>query len=100
MKQITILGATGSIGQSTLDIIALHPDRFELYALTANTNQQKMLQLCHRFKPNFVVMRDPDSALQLEHSLNDSSITVLDGEAGLEQVAAADEVDRMSLIHI
>ncbi len=93
MKQVTILGATGSIGQSTLDIIARHPDRFELHALTANTSQQKMLQLCHRFKPKFVVMRDSDSALQLEHSLNDSSITVLNEEAGLVQVAAADEVD-------
>ncbi len=79
MKQVTILGATGSIGQSTLDIIARHRDRFELYALTANTSQQKMLQLCHQLKPKFAVMRDADSALQLEHSLHDSSTTVLSG---------------------
>jgi 1-deoxy-D-xylulose-5-phosphate reductoisomerase len=93
MKKVTILGATGSIGQSTLDIIARHPQRFELYALTANTNHQEMLRLCTRFKPKFVVMRDQDSAKLLEHLLNDSPIKVLSGEEGLVQVAAQDDVD-------
>ena len=93
MKKVTILGATGSIGQSTLDIIDRHPDRFALYALTANTSHQEMLRLCTRFNPKFVVMRDLDSAQLLQHSLKGSSITVLSGEEGLMQVAAEDEVD-------
>ena len=62
MRQVTILGATGSIGQSTLDIIARHRDQFELYALTANSNHLKMQQLCQQFEPRFVVMSDADSA--------------------------------------
>ena len=65
MKQVTILGATGSVGQSTLDIIARHRDRFALYALTANANDQKMQQLCRQFEPRYVVMADSDSAQRL-----------------------------------
>ncbi|MDH3634424.1 MAG: 1-deoxy-D-xylulose-5-phosphate reductoisomerase [Gammaproteobacteria bacterium] len=93
MKQITMLGATGSIGQSTLDIVARHPDRFRLYALTANSNHQKMVQLCRQFEPDFAVMRDPDSAQQLHESIADLATEVLAGEDGLARVAAADEVD-------
>ncbi|MDH3856779.1 MAG: 1-deoxy-D-xylulose-5-phosphate reductoisomerase [Gammaproteobacteria bacterium] len=93
MKQITMLGATGSIGQSTLDIVARHPDRFRLYALTANSNHQKMVQLCRQFEPDFAVMRDPDSAQLLHESIADLATEVLAGEDGLARVAAADEVD-------
>ncbi len=93
MKQLTILGATGSIGQSTLDIVARHPDRYALYALTANSNHQKMQQLCRRFEPALVVMRDADSAQRLAEAIADLSTEVLTGEAGLAEVAAASEVD-------
>ena len=93
MKQITILGATGSIGQSTLDIVARHPDLYALYALTANSNHQKMQQLCRQFEPPFVVMRDDDSARRLAEAITDLTTEVLTGEAGLAQVAAAGEVD-------
>ena len=93
MKQLTILGATGSIGQSTLDIVARHRDLYSLYALTANTNHQKMQQLCRQFEPSFVVMRDADSAQRLAQAIDDLSTEVLTGEAGLAEVAAADEVD-------
>ena len=61
MKQVTILGATGSIGQSTLDIIERHPDRFSLYALAANTSYEKMADLCRRYSPQIAVMGDADS---------------------------------------
>lgn len=88
-----MLGATGSIGQSTLDIVARHPDRFRLYALTANSNHQKMVQLCRQFKPAFAVMRDPDSARLLHDSIADLATEVLAGEDALAGVAAADEVD-------
>ena len=71
MKQLTILGATGSIGQSTLDIVSRHPDLYSLHALTANDNHQKMLQLCRQFKPAIAVMADADSAQQLATALED-----------------------------
>ena len=93
MKQLTILGATGSIGQSTLDIVARHPDLYALYALTANRNHQKMLQLCRQFEPVVVVMADTDSAGQLAAAIQDLPTRVLSGEAALAEVAAADEVD-------
>ena len=93
MRQVTILGATGSIGQSTLDIIARHRDHFELYALTANSNHLKMQQLCQQFEPRFVVMSDADSAERLSAAVSDLPTEVLAGEAGLAQVAAANEVD-------
>jgi 1-deoxy-D-xylulose-5-phosphate reductoisomerase len=93
VKQLTILGATGSIGQSTLDIVARHRDLYSLYALTANTNHQKMQLLCRQFEPSFVVMRDADSAQRLAEAIDDLSTEVLTGEAGLAEVAAADEVD-------
>jgi len=93
MKQLTILGATGSIGQSTLDIVARHPDLYAIYALTANSNHQKMQQLCHQFEPPFVVMRDADSAQRLAEAIADLATEVLTGEAGLAEVAAADKVD-------
>lgn len=93
MKQITMLGATGSIGQSTLDIVARHPDRYSLYALTANNNHQKMLQLCRQFAPRFAVMRDVESAQLLQQEIRDLPTEVLAGETALSEVAAADGVD-------
>ena len=93
MKRVTILGATGSIGRSTLDIIALHPHLYSLYALTANDNHRKMQELCRRFEPAFVVMRDADSAARLAEAIADLPTEVLAGEAGLAQVAEAEEVD-------
>jgi 1-deoxy-D-xylulose-5-phosphate reductoisomerase len=93
VKQLTILGATGSIGQSTLDIVARHPDLYAIYALTANSNYQKMQQLCRQFEPPFVVMRDADSAEHLAQAIVDLPTEVLTGEAGLAEVAAADKVD-------
>ena len=93
MKQVTILGATGSVGQSTLDIVARHRDRFALYALTANDNDQKMRQLCRQFEPRYVVMADADSAQRLSEVIADLSTEVLSGESCLAQVAADDGVD-------
>ncbi|MEP2619608.1 MAG: 1-deoxy-D-xylulose-5-phosphate reductoisomerase, partial [Marinomonas sp.] len=56
MQGICLLGATGSIGQSTLDIIAQHPDKFSLISASANESVAKMAEICHRFKPQRVVM--------------------------------------------
>ncbi len=93
MKQVTILGATGSIGQSTLDIVARHPTQFAIHALTANSNCSKMQQLCRRFKPRFAVMSGSASAEHLAAEIADLPTEVLAGKAGLSEVAASADSD-------
>ncbi|VAW50986.1 1-deoxy-D-xylulose 5-phosphate reductoisomerase [hydrothermal vent metagenome] len=93
--QITLLGATGSIGTSTLDVVARHPDRYQIYALTANTNVAAMLPLCELWQPRYAVMSDIASADSLRQSLSakGSQIEVLSGDSGLLQVAEDAKVD-------
>lgn len=95
IRQITILGSTGSIGESTLDVIARHPDRFQAFALTANKNVEKMLSQCQRFKPRYAAMLDPESAKQLASAIQAARINtkVLSGIESLEKVASLPEVD-------
>lgn len=95
MRKITVLGATGSIGSSTLDVISRHPDQFEVYALTANSQFQKMFELCKQFKPQYVVMVSESAAVQLKELLNSENLSteVLSGEQALEEVSAASDVD-------
>ena len=95
IQRITVLGATGSIGQSTLDVIARHPDRFSVFALSAQRQDTKLLEQVLRFEPRYAVMVDADAALRLQSALRaaGSRTEVLSGSAALEQVAAADEVD-------
>src|SRR6056297_1910385 len=93
-QQITILGSTGSIGVSTLDVIARHPDRFSAYALTASTSVDLLYEQCVRFQPRFAVMAYADAAWLLDGRLRNSGMTrVLHGDEGLRQVAEAAEVD-------
>ena len=94
MKQITILGATGSIGSSTLDVIARHPDKYAIYALTANTNVEEMAKICQSYRPRYAVMSDAQSAEQLGNLLSNSNTTrVLNGDSALAKVASDSEVD-------
>lgn len=95
IRQITILGSTGSIGESTLDVIARHPDRFQAFALTANHSVEKMLAQCQRFQPRFAVMLDTVSAGQLADAIKAAGIRteVLAGIGSLEKVASLPEVD-------
>ena len=94
LQQVTILGSTGSIGVSTLDVIARHPDRFSAYALTASTSVDALYKQCREFLPRFAVMADPDAAATLEKRLGpDQPTRVLCGDAGLRQVAESGEVD-------
>ncbi|MCZ6669238.1 MAG: 1-deoxy-D-xylulose-5-phosphate reductoisomerase, partial [Gammaproteobacteria bacterium] len=93
MKQITILGATGSIGSSTLDVIARHPDRYSLYALTANTNVDQMTKICASHGPRYAVMGDQQSAEQLTRVLSGSETEVICGDQALAQVASDPDVD-------
>ena len=93
---ITILGATGSIGDSTLDVIARHEDDYRIHALSANDNAEKMIELCQRWGPRYAVMRDCEAARLLIDALAARGITsteVLCGEAGLVSVSESEEVD-------
>ncbi|WP_372777980.1 1-deoxy-D-xylulose-5-phosphate reductoisomerase [Litorivivens sp.] len=96
MELVTILGSTGSIGVSTLDVLAREPDRFRVFALTANTGVADMLQQVMAVRPRFAVMRCEQSAEQLRQALADKQVDeteVLAGERSLCEVAAAREVD-------
>ncbi len=88
IMQITLLGATGSIGRSTLDVITRHANRYQVYALTANTNVDSLEKLCEVWKPRYAVMFDQLSAAQLSNRLKTKNIKtrVLSGETGLLQV--------------
>ncbi len=69
MRNVTLLGATGSIGDSTLDVIARHPDRFTVAALAAHRNWRKLAQLCRRFRPPYAALLDVPAAQALESAL-------------------------------
>ncbi len=93
MIGVTVLGATGSIGRSTLDVLARHSDRYFVYALTANSQVERLYEQCLQYRPRFAVMADSRAAEQLAAKLKNAApdITVLGGVEGLEQVAAAPE---------
>jgi 1-deoxy-D-xylulose-5-phosphate reductoisomerase len=95
LQRITVLGATGSIGLSTLDVIARHPDRYQVYALSGYSQLRELLALCVRHRPCIVVVPDDQSAQWLQPGLQAEGLNteVLIGEEGLCQVASAPEVD-------
>ena len=93
MTGITILGATGSIGKSTLEVLALHPEQYQIVALTAHKNVERMTNLCQTYKPTYAVMVDNQAATELKQNLAGQGITILSGMKALEEVAALEEVD-------
>ena len=95
IKNVCILGATGSIGVNTLDVISQHPDRYQAFALTAHKNHADMLLLCEKYRPRFVVMVDECAAEILASTLRQkgADTTVLAGAKALEEMASHDEVD-------
>ncbi len=94
-QRITVLGSTGSIGTNTLDVIARHPDRFEVFALTGASQVDLMLRQCAQFKPRFAVMVQPEAAQQLQDRVRAEglNVQVLSGAAALDEVSAHPEVD-------
>jgi len=94
-QQVTVLGATGSIGLSTLDVIARHPDRYQVFALSGFTRLSELFALCVRHVPQFAVVPEVAAARGLQDDLRAAGLStrVLVGEEGLCQVAAAPEVD-------
>lgn len=94
-QRITVLGATGSIGLSTLDVIARHPERYQTFALTGFSRVEELAQLCLRHSPRFAVVADAQAALRLRDLLGGAlpTLEVLSGEEGLCAVAAHPDVD-------
>jgi 1-deoxy-D-xylulose-5-phosphate reductoisomerase len=94
-QRVTVLGSTGSIGVNTLDVIARHPDRFRVFALSAATKVDEMLAQCARFMPKFAVMASASHAQLLADKLarNGLPTRVLMGADALEAIASHEEVD-------
>ena len=92
MQNITILGSTGSIGMSTLDVLARHPERYSVYALTAHTRVEQLAEQCLQFKPQVAVVGSAAAAQQLSALLRAKApeIEVLYGDTALCQVASAE----------
>ncbi|EJN6715570.1 1-deoxy-D-xylulose-5-phosphate reductoisomerase [Vibrio vulnificus] len=95
MQKLTILGATGSIGASTLKVIEQNPDKFSVVALAADSNVEKMQQLCQRWQPEFAVMANKEAALRLKMALAvlAPNTQVLGGQEALCYVATLEQVD-------
>ena len=112
MKKITILGATGSIGTQTLDVVRRNPGDFEVVALTASENVQKMAELIREFSPAYAVMKNEEKAKELKDILSSPDCQILHGMDGFIRVSTLPQVEvvvaamvgmiglRLSLIHI
>lgn len=95
MQNITILGSTGSIGVSTLDVLARHPERYSIYALTAHSRVEQLAQQCQKFQPQVAVVGNAQAAAQLTRLLRMQGLytEVAYGEAALCAVAGAPSCD-------
>ena len=94
-QRLTVLGSTGSIGTSTLDVVARHPDRFEVFALSAATQVDLMLSQCAQFKPRYAVMASPPHARLLAEKIKSNGLPtqVLQAPEAIEMIASCTEVD-------
>ncbi len=93
MKRIVILGSTGSIGASTLDIVSRFPDRFQIVGLAAGSNDQLLEDQIRTFQPNVVALSCPDAAKRLRARVGHAQVEVLNGEPGLCELASFPECD-------
>ncbi|ATF09982.1 1-deoxy-D-xylulose-5-phosphate reductoisomerase [Candidatus Enterovibrio altilux] len=95
MRKLMILGATGSIGNSTLAVVEKNPHAFEVFALAANTNVKKMIILCMKWQPRFAAMSDDHAARQLRSTLQQQGVKtqVFSGIDGLSSLASHSDVD-------
>ena len=94
MIGVAVLGSTGSIGESTLDVLARHPDRFRVVALAANKSASKLAQQVIQWKPDYAVLADESAVAELKERTARAGVTtrILVGDAGLIEVAALSEV--------
>src|SRR5689334_18856535 len=95
MQALTILGSTGSVGASTLDVVARHPARFRVVALSANARCGTLLEQCRRHRPRYAVISAPAAAETLRRGVRDAGLDteVLCGADALEVIASLPEVD-------
>ena len=95
MQSLAVLGSTGSIGVNTLDVVGRHPDRFQIVALAAHRNVERLFEQCQRFRPRYAVLVDAAAAATLRDRLRSSGseTEVLAGEAALETIASLPAVD-------
>ena len=94
MNNVSILGSTGTIGLQTLDVIARHGNDYKVFALSANSNVEKLFEQCVQYKPKYAVMLSEKAALKLHGMLKsyNSKTQVISGMSGLEQIAADPDV--------
>jgi len=94
-QSVSILGSTGSIGQSTLEVLSLHAQRFHLFALSANTRADLLLSQCEKWQPDYAVLRNPEQAEWLGRSLVEKGLTtkLLHGSEGLDFIGSHEQVD-------
>ncbi len=94
-QRITVLGSTGSVGANTLDVVARHPERFEVFALSAATKVDLLLTQCAQFRPQFAVMASAPHALELEQKLKQNGLPtrVLTAQGAMELIASHESVD-------
>ncbi|MEE9448270.1 MAG: 1-deoxy-D-xylulose-5-phosphate reductoisomerase [Arenicellales bacterium] len=95
MRQVTVLGSTGSIGVNTLEVIRLHPDKFSVYALSAHRNVELILAQCIEFKPQYAAMADASSAIRLAEKLTGLNLTteVIQTPDANDTLARSEETD-------
>lgn len=93
MKQLAILGSTGSIGTQTLDVVRQHPDAFSVYALTAHRSVEMLIQQALEFNPAVVCIADESCYSRLREALSDMPIKVMAGAKALEELVTMPAVD-------
>lgn len=95
LQRVTVLGSTGSVGKNTLDVLARYPERYEVFALTANTQVDEMLAQCMRFKPQIAVMADAQAAAVLAQKIQENKLNVQveTAQAAIEYVASCSQTD-------
>ncbi len=95
VQRVCILGATGSVGSSTLDVMALHPERYQVFALTAHQRIAELALLCRRWQPRFAVVADAEQARALGADLSGAGLRteVLHGEQALCDMASHPDAD-------
>src|SRR6056297_2340597 len=92
-RGLAVLGATGSIGTQTLEIVRLFPEKFRIVALTAHANAKLLAEQAREFRPELVVIGDERRASKLRDALGDLPVRVLVGAEGMEAAATAEGVD-------
>ena len=92
-RSIAILGSTGSIGVQTLDVVRVNPDRFEVYALTANNNVELLIHQAREFQPEVVIVANEDKYEELKSALANQSVKVWAGKDAIAQMVQSEPID-------